>query len=121
MSEAGAAQKMHDADHDLLIRIETKLDIYTSRLGEHERNVREEFSRLWEQKAQKDIVQLIQSKVDLLDTVKASRSDLKGHIGDNEKTERDHEARLRRVERWGLVAIGALLTVQFLSHFVKPF
>lgn len=31
----------------------------------------------------------------------------------------DHEARLRRVERWGITAIGALAAVEFFFNYLK--
>lgn len=30
----------HTSDHDLLVRIDTKLDIYTTRQGDHETRIR---------------------------------------------------------------------------------
>lgn len=82
------------ADHDLLIEINTKLGILLDQFHEHKEKAVAEISRI--------------------DSIKADKEDVsKVRQGLNEKFN-DHELRIRRIERYVWLAIGALALLQFI-------
>lgn len=82
-------------DHDLLIRIDTRLDGLFNDFGD----LKKEIHRLWVEKA--------------------SKSD----IAECKKTDEDHESRIRAVERRIWIAIGGLAVIEVgigvLLHYWK--
>lgn len=76
-------------DHDLLIQIGTKLDRAILDIKELKDNTT--------------------ARVTVLEDEKVNRVDYDARIN-------DHEKRLRRLERWGAIGIGALGIIQFLLN-----
>lgn len=67
----------------------------------------------------KDVKENVTNRVDALEHEKIDRrelTELKTHYDGKHK---DHEARLRRLERYGAIAIGALAVIQFVLNYVK--
>lgn len=87
MSDTGTA-RAHDSDHDLLIRIDTKLDIYMSSQKDFEKETRDELSKL-------------RARDEVLEVKKASTA-----------VTNDQESRLRRLEKYGFLAIGGLFVIE---------
>lgn len=84
----------NQSDHDLLIRLDTKLSTVITDI----KDLRDGFS------ARLAVVE--QNKME-----KAEAMHLK-HDEDN--AHKDYEQRLRRLERWGWIAAGALIVIQFI-------
>lgn len=84
----------HDykSDHDLLIRIDTKLGLLIDQFHTHKEATIREIALINEHKA---------DKVDIESLKKANALIVK-----------DQEDRLRRIERIGAVAIGAIMVIQ---------
>lgn len=89
----------NENDHDLLIRIDTKLGILLTQFHEHKDQAVREITILKENKVNKeDFINLKKEQ----DTQSA-----------------DHEDRIRRLERYGSIAIGAIAVIQILIGFIK--
>ena len=86
-------------DHDLLIEINTKLERAIQDLGELKNTVYKRVDTLEQQK---------------LDKEESNRLVLEANIFRD-----DHETRIRRVERWGLVACGVVLAVQIIPSVIS--
>lgn len=56
--------------------------------------------------------------IQLIERVKGIDDKLTAHLSDNGETVRDHESRIRRLELWGAMAIGALAFLQVVAEFV---
>lgn len=84
----------HESDHDLLIRIDTKLGLLIEQFHTHKEATLKELSVLSEQKINKTDVLAMKTAAD--------------------KIHDDYEIRLRRIERFGSIAIGGLIVVQAL-------
>lgn len=89
MPDIGVA-KAHDSDHDLLIRIDTKLDIYMSSQKEFEKETRDEISKL---RARDEVLELKKASVMVTN---------------------DQEGRLRKIERFAYIGIGIGFVLQAL-------
>ena len=87
-------QKLIIADHDLLIRIDENLKIFMRQFDDHKDYAIKEMANLNSSKVNKED----QSKQDKNDSIIKS----------------DVETRLRRVEKWGAIAVGIIGAVQFL-------
>jgi hypothetical protein len=79
------------ADHDLLIRLETKMDQVIGDV--------------------KDLKDGTQRRLDALENVKVNREEFSNFV-------KDHEARVRRIERLGALIAGALAVLQFLIPII---
>ena len=86
------------SDHDLLIVMHTLL----TRVIEDVERIREETS----------------NRVTLIENTKVDETVFNTQIKDISTVLSDHELRIRRVERIGFVAIGALFIVEILFHFI---
>lgn len=86
---------MPQNDHDLLIRVETKVEMLYKEVRELGQTMKT----------------IEQSKLD-----KEQATHLKH---DADTIHRDHETRLRRVERWGFGAIGAIGVIEFIIVVMK--
>ena len=83
-------------DHDLLIEVNTKLERVIQDINDLKNNVA--------------------SRVDDLEKDKLDKEDnLIKELNDNQM---DHEKRLRRLERWGLIGLGVILAVQAIPDVV---
>lgn len=97
MSDTGTA-RAHDSDHDLLIRIDTKLDLYMQRQTAFETEMRDGMARLW---ARAEVLEVKKTSVDV---------------------SKDQEHRLRKVERFAYIGVGiafffeAILTAYLSLH-----
>jgi len=93
------SEELHSpqSDHDLLIRIDTKLGILMTDFH----TVKKDVVRLEELKANKKDLAEIMECVDLKSDDKSNKTD---HC--------DYESRLRRLERYGAIAIGGLAIIQ---------
>lgn len=89
MAEAGTV-RAHDSDHDLLIRIDTKLDIYMSSQKEFEKEMRDEISKL---RARDEVFELKKASVTVTN---------------------DQESRLRKIERFAYIGVGISFVLQLL-------
>ncbi len=85
---------MQEKDHDLLIRLDQKMDGLT-----------EEFRFLRDNYAQR-LADVEHNKVDVIEFQK--------YKDDEKLIKDDYENRMRRSERWILIATGALLALQFI-------
>ena len=83
-------------DHDLLIQIATKLDRAILDIKELKDNTT--------------------ARVTALEEEKLNQKDFRAARYDDQVFRADHEKRLRRLERWGFIAIGALGLVQILAN-----
>jgi len=102
------------SDHDLLIEMATKLDRVITDL------------KSFDDKSTKTNAELQASKLDKDEFKNWDRSfcrdyerdmgELKKMISDNV---RDHEKRIRRLEQWGFIAIGAMTLLQILMSLAK--
>lgn len=103
-------------DHDLLIEAITKLDRAIADIKDLDRNFtktaadkldRDAFSS-WGMEFRKDM------EKDLSDIQRA----IKDGFEAVDKRAEDHESRIRRLERWGFIAIGALAIIQMIIGFI---
>ncbi len=81
------------SDHDLLVRTVTLLEVATGNID----SLRTDIARLWAEKAQQSDVTLLRASVETLRVHKA-----------DDTITKDHEHRLRKLERWGWLAVGGL-------------
>lgn len=87
------------ADHDTIIRVETKLDIA---LGEIK-------------KLNEALTDGLAKKLDAADFATFKETTLKTVV----ETQADHETRIRRFEVWGWMAIGALALLEVIMKFFQ--
>lgn len=85
---------MESSDHDLLIRIDTKLGLLIEQFNDHK----------------SDALKYIQ---DLKSTKLDKSLFIKFEEGYN-NSKKDQEVRLRRLERYGAIAVGALSVIQII-------
>jgi phage-related minor tail protein len=83
-------------DHDLLIQIATKLDRAISDIKELKDNAA--------------------ARIDALEQEKLNQKEFEGVRAAADKLHNDHEKRLRRIEKWGFLAIGALGFLQIVAN-----
>lgn len=57
-------------------------------------------------------------RVNLLDENKMDKAEVFRLRAEDDKRHFDHEKRLRKVEKWGAMAIGALAIIQFIFKFL---
>lgn len=81
-----------NSDHDLLIVLNTKMDSLSTDV--------------------KDLKDGTQRRLDTLENGKVGREDF-------ETFKQDHEARMRKIERWGAVIAGALAVLNFLAPTIR--
>lgn len=87
----------HDLlDHDLLIAIATKLDRAIQDIKELKDNAA--------------------ARIDALEAEKLNQKEFESVRLSSDKLHGDHEKRIRRLERWGFIAIGALGLVQIVAN-----
>ncbi len=89
---------MNENDHDLLIQIATKLDRAIQDIKELKDNTT--------------------ARVSALEDEKANKIDLSSHEKLGSAVHSDHEKRIRRLERWSLLALGALGILEFLIQVI---
>ena len=92
-------------DHDLLIRIDARLQDLIRDNNEYKRQL----GRLEVEKCSKDEMN---EKIAI--RTKEYEDKLEKHIKDNEERLSDHEKRMRKMERWLFMAAGALVILQFI-------
>lgn len=92
-------QRVVGNDHDLLIAIDTKLGVLIDQYNKHADFATKELSNLNSTKLDKEVFD---------------------NYRENKKTvELDTETRLRRVERWGAMAVGIIGFIQFAVSVFK--
>jgi len=92
-------------DHDLLIRIDTRIQMMRDEMRESEKASQADRARLWTEKASAQDVAALATRVD-----KAAAAE----------TAIDHERRIRRLE-WALgIAFGASTMLQLLIKYGLP-
>ena len=79
-------------DHDLLIRIDTRLGLLMTQFNDHKQDA--------------------MARLAILEETKMGREEHRSIQENSDKIEVDHETRIRRIELYGSIAIGALLVVQ---------
>jgi hypothetical protein len=84
-------------DHDLLITVDTKLEILIREVKELKDNTTK--------------------RVETLEHEKLDKAEAQRLLKEAEKLHNDHESRIRRLERYGSAAIGALALLEFLLRF----
>lgn len=94
-------QQIQD-DHDLLVEIKTELRLMRESFDNQHKTMAKEIGSLKEGKAGVGVVAELKAKIETKAEV---------HITD------DHETRLRRLESWGLMAIGALALMEIAFKF----
>jgi hypothetical protein len=92
---------MNENDHDLLIQIATKLDRAILDIKELKDNAAARINALEQEKLNKKELEIVHLAADKL------------HF--------DHQKRLRRLERWGFIAIGALGLIQIVANFYRTY
>ena len=105
--------QMNGADHDLLIRLDTKMDRAAkdiSDLHSHVNGVRTDVQSM---------TASMDAKVAAAMAVKIDREDVLQMKADADKLHEDHERRLRILERYVWTAIGALAIIQIIIAFAK--
>lgn len=76
-------------DHDLLIRIDEKLRVFMTAVENMKREV----------------------------ALKSDKTEVRDSISEMCKINGDHERRIRRLEKYGAIAIGALYALEFILKF----
>lgn len=89
--------KEYQNDHDLLIRIDTKLGLLINQFDEHK------------------AVSL--NKITELQETKLDRDEADRILESANQVHDDHEKRLRRLEQYGAIALGALYVIQAIFGF----
>lgn len=89
----------HENDHDLLIRIDTKLGILLTQFNEHKEIAVKEIAVLKENKLNKE--------------------DFTTYKKGQEKVDSDIEDRVRKLERYGAIAVGAIAVLQVVIGLIK--
>lgn len=97
-------------DHDILIEVATKLDRAITDIKEMDRNFTKTAAdkvdrtsfEAWSRDFRKDLNKEFEEMQKSITTGFTAQT----------KVSDDHEQRIRRVERWGFVAIGALTIIQ---------
>lgn len=79
-------EKTIENDHDLLIRIDEKLRMFMLEVG--------------------SIKKEVGNKID--------RAELNDHMKHTGEAEKDHELRIRRIEKWGSMVAGGLVLAQII-------
>lgn len=101
---------MDTKDHDLLIKLDTKMDALTENFNHMRDNVVTRVTALEEHKVDKrdfeDTKKIIDNKVD--------KTDFDGYKKTNTEKINDHESRMRRNERIIYIATGAVLLLQII-------
>lgn len=92
-------------DHDLLIRIDTRLQDLIRDNNEYKRQL----DRLEVEKCSKDEMN---EKISIRTREYENR--LEKYIKENDNRLYDHEKRMRKMERWLFMAAGALVILQFI-------
>lgn len=92
-------------DHDLLIRIDTRLQDLIRDNSEYKRQL----GKLEVEKCSKDEV-----NEKLSAHKKECEDKLSEHIKDNNTKLTDHESRMRKIERWMFLAAGALAILEII-------
>lgn len=90
-------------DHDLLIRIDEKLNLFIK-----------DFS-LYKEYASKQM-----HEMDKRFEMYVPRTEVEHLKKDADESHRDYEKRIRRLEKWVLIATGALVTLQLILQFWGP-
>ena len=112
-------------DHDLLVELKTKVDRMIADLGDYNRGAVKAAADLQASKVDKDTFSRWEGDFckdwnrelsNLKDTFVKELGDFKKTVLDNMK---DHENRIRRLEKWSFIAIGALTLLQFVLAAVK--
>src|SRR4051812_40095120 len=96
------------SDHDLLVTINVKMDIYIAQQKENAAETRAEITKLWEQKARQIDMTKAQGDIQHLDQVKAKASDHKGLA-----------ERVGRLELRAAFAGGALFILQLAVEYFR--
>lgn len=96
------------SDHDLLVTINVKMDIYINQQKEFERDTRAELTKLWEQKGRQTDLSKAQSDIDHLDQVKAPKSEVKT-MGE----------RIRQLEIRAAWVAGALAVIEIFIEYLR--
>ena len=91
--------KQQQADHDLLIEIKTTLGIVVRELKEMKDNMTR--------------------RVDSLEDSKLSIEEAHRLKKEADTIHHDFETRIRRLERWGAISVGAIGVIQFLLNYIK--
>lgn len=89
------------SDHDLIVEIKTELKLFREESRSTNDDTKERLIKLGENKVEKDA----------FTTFLTSDSAFKS----------DHELRVRRLETWGLMAIGGLFVIQLIIGWVLIF
>jgi hypothetical protein len=92
-------------DHDLLIRIDTKLEMLHTEIRDFESNSQSDRAKLWSEKASSQDLMFLARRVD--------------NAAGSVITE-DHERRIRLIERYVWIAIGAVAIMQIVLRFGLP-
>ena len=87
-------QKVVSLDHDLIVEIKTELKLFREESRRDGNDTKERLIKLGENKVEKDA----------FNTFVATEVAFK----------LDHETRMRRLEMWGLMAIGGLFVIQLI-------
>ncbi len=86
-------------DHDVLVEVNVKLERVISDIADLKDNTA--------------------NRVDTLEKEKIDIDEYNRRIKQTDGLHEDHEIRLRRIEKWGLMALGALAIIQFLLAYIK--
>ena len=104
-------------DHDLLIEALVKLDRAIADIKDLDRN----FSKSLDAKIDRDSFDrsFKEFRKDLEEDLSKVNESVRSGFAAATKVSDDHEQRLRRLERWGFIAIGALGIIQILIGIIK--
>jgi len=102
------------SDHDLLIEMATKLDRVITDLRSFDNKTTETSAKLQADKLDKD--EFKNWDRSFCRDYERDMVELKKMITDNVK---DHEKRIRRLEQWGFIAVGAITLLQILMSLAK--
>lgn len=107
-------EKMNDQDHDLLIRLDTKMDRATQDIGALHKQLGDVAASVH------GLIAAVDSKIAAAVAQKVDKHEFHEAKVEGDKVHSDHEQRIRRIERYVWLAIGALALLQMIIPFVTP-
>lgn len=113
MAEPQTGDMLNRADHDLLIRLDTKMDRSASDIAELHKHITTINTTM------QALMQSVDGKIAGAVADRVGKAEFDEAKKDSDKLHYDHEKRLRRIERGFWAAIGVVGLIDILSRFIK--
>jgi HAMP domain-containing protein len=91
--------EFNQKERELLVKIDVKLERAINDINELKNN--------------------FAARVNSLETNMITKDEVRTLVTSSDKTHDDFERRVRRLEQWGFIAIGALTIIQFILNYAK--